>query len=291
MRKASRAQLTEFPAVKKELDSPLLPWRQAYGLRKFPWNRLITCKKSAEVQRRCGKSWKRLVISETFLQATSIHRSVVTSSCILVRLSRFLVQDDGQPADTIQEQGPILEAKSKRVGVVVGAQAFRWHTVTVRGRESHTGATTFPYRSDAMFTAAKMIVRSHVRATELSCLASTGVLALKPGSTNTVPGEVKFSLDIRSGSDDQLMRLEKKLQEDFDVIARDEVLDGETRQGTKGRGCGVQWKLDASSKATRFNDSCIQCVRDSTAAMAEQEGFSFDDFALDKMISGAVHDR
>ena len=142
-----------------------------------------------------------------------------------------------------------------------------------------------------MLTAAKMIVRSHARATELSCVASTGVLTLKPGSTNTVPGEVKFSLDIRSGSDDQLMKLEKKLQEDFEVIARDEVLEGETRQGTKGRGCSIQWNLDASSKATRFDDSCIQCVKDSAAAMAKREGVAFNDIALDNMISGAVHDR
>ena len=194
-------------------------------------------------------------------------------------------------ANVIQEQGPILEARNRRIGVVIGAQAFRWHTITIRGLESHTGATTFPYRSDAMLTAAKMIVRSHVRATELSCLASTGVLTLKPGSTNTVPGEVKFSLDIRSGSDDQLMILEESLRQDFELIARDELLEGETQKGTKGKGCTIQWKLDASSKATRFNDSCIQCIRDSATGMADLEGTSFDSIAIDKMISGAVHDR
>src|SRR5271156_2841878 len=51
---------------------------------------------------------------------------------------------------------------------------------------------------DPMLTAAKLIPHSHNVATELGCLASTGILALKLGSTNTVPGFVQFSLDIRS---------------------------------------------------------------------------------------------
>jgi acetylornithine deacetylase/succinyl-diaminopimelate desuccinylase-like protein len=73
------------------------------------------------------------------------------------------------------EQGPMLEASGKKIGVVEGVQAFRWHVITLDGRDNHTGTTDFKNRSDAMLTAAKLILHSHNVATELGCLASTGI--------------------------------------------------------------------------------------------------------------------
>ncbi|OBT49034.1 hypothetical protein VE00_00037 [Pseudogymnoascus sp. WSF 3629] len=176
------------------------------------------------------------------------------------------------------EQGPILEAENKRIGIVKGVQAYRWHTVTVRGRECHTGATTFQHRSDALLAAARMISHSHVLASEFSSLASTGVLTLKPGSTNTVPGEVTFSLDIRSGADSQLMLLEENLKQDFETIAKDELLPGMIRTGIKGRGCSVEWQLDSTSTATAFDADCIRCISDSAEAVAMDAGIAVEDF-------------
>jgi acetylornithine deacetylase/succinyl-diaminopimelate desuccinylase-like protein len=74
------------------------------------------------------------------------------------------------------EQSPMLEASGKKIGVVKGVQAFRWHVIILEGRDSHTGTTDFKNRSDAMLTAAKLILHSHNVATELGCLASTGIL-------------------------------------------------------------------------------------------------------------------
>ena len=47
------------------------------------------------------------------------------------------------------EQGPILEAENKMIGVVTGVQGMRWYEVTVRGQESHTGATPMGLRKNA----------------------------------------------------------------------------------------------------------------------------------------------
>lgn len=33
------------------------------------------------------------------------------------------------------EQGPILESSGGKIGAVEGVQAFRWHTITVKGRD------------------------------------------------------------------------------------------------------------------------------------------------------------
>lgn len=185
------------------------------------------------------------------------------------------------------EQGPILESSGGKIGAVEGVQAYKWFTITVKGADCHTGTTDFKNRSDAMLTAAKLIVHSHNKATELGCLASTGILTLKPGSTNTVPGEVKFSLDIRSKEDTKLALLEKALQEDFPKIAKGGDVGGLNALGTKGRGCSVDFRLDTDSPATKFHPDCIKCVEDSAGDML---GTKSAGSQVQRMTSGAGHD-
>ncbi len=138
-----------------------------------------------------------------------------------------------------------------------------------------------------MLTAAKLILHSHNKATEMGCLASTGILTLKPGSTNTVPGFVQFSLDIRSKEDALLMKLETALKEEFAKIASGEDVGGLNTLGTKGRGCTVDWQLDTDSPATKFNEDCIKCVEQSAKDMLGTNASP----QVQRMTSGAGHDR
>lgn len=184
------------------------------------------------------------------------------------------------------EQGPILEASGGKIGAVEGAQAYKWFMITVRGRDCHTGTTDFKNRSDAMLTAAKLILHSHNKATELGCLASTGILTLRPGSTNTVPGFVRFSLDIRSPEDEKVRRLEDILREDFEKIAKDQDVGGLNALGTKGRGCEVEWREDSDTPATKFDNDCIRCVEESANAMLGTNAGT----QVQRMTSGAGHD-
>lgn len=185
------------------------------------------------------------------------------------------------------EQGPILESSGGKIGAVEGVQAYRWHTVTVKGRDCHTGTTDFQNRSDAMLAAAKLILHSHNKAAELGCLASTGILGLKPGSTNTVPGLVQFSLDIRSKEDEKLAKLEKALKLDFAQIAAGKEVGGFNTLGVKGRGCNVEWQLDSDSPATKFHEDCVKCVEASASNML---GTNTEN-QIQRMTSGAGHDR
>jgi hydantoinase/carbamoylase family amidase len=185
------------------------------------------------------------------------------------------------------EQGPILESFGKKIGAVHGVQAYRWYMVTVKGRDCHTGTTDFANRSDAILTAAKLIVHSHNKAAELGCLASTGILTLKPGSTNTVPGFVQFSLDMRAHDDSRLLQLEEELNIDFAKIAAGDELEEYKTRGIKGKGCTVNWQLNTVSPATTFNEDCIRCVEASAKAMLGPQGMH----QVQRMISGAGHDR
>lgn len=131
-----------------------------------------------------------------------------------------------------------------------------------------------------------MILHSHRLATKHSCLASTGILTLQPGSTNTVPGTVRFSLDIRTGDDARLMRMEEELKTDFTRIAKGEDVGRLNEGGTPGRGCTVEWRLDAPSAAILFDEDCIRCVEESARGLFGTEA----DRLMQRMTSGAGHD-
>ena len=55
------------------------------------------------------------------------------------------------------EQGPILEAENKTIGVVQGVQGIRWYEITVTGQEAHAGPTPMPRRKDALLGASRMV--------------------------------------------------------------------------------------------------------------------------------------
>ena len=116
-----------------------------------------------------------------------------------------------------------------------------------------------------MLASAKMILHSHRLATQHSCLASTGILKVLPGSTNTVPGTAIFSLDIRASEDSRLMDFEEQLKMDFNRIGMNESVGDLNRGGTIGKVCSVDWNLDAPSEAITFNEDCIRCVEDSAS--------------------------
>ena len=191
------------------------------------------------------------------------------------------------------EQGPILEAEKRRIGVVQGVQAYKWFTVTVQGRDSHTGATSFQHRADALLTASKMILASHKIAARHKALASTGILTLKPGSTNTVPGFVQFSLDIRAPLDETVEAVEKECNTAFAAIAAGENAEGVNDNcAPSDRACNVSWRTDFISPATHFHNDCISCVQQAGNDLCgggEVEGKDIGAWGK-LMTSGAGHD-
>jgi len=184
------------------------------------------------------------------------------------------------------EQGPILEQEKKKVGIVKGVQAYRWYTVEVTGRDTHTGTTPFSARSDAILAASKMILHSHRAATKMKALASTGILTLTPGSTNTVPGSVKFSLDIRAPADETVQAMEDEIKDSFALIASGADVGGLNQDGTQGKPCKVKFQTDSVSEATLFHEDCIRCVSDSAASIFGPEALDL----TKPMTSGAGHD-
>lgn len=186
------------------------------------------------------------------------------------------------------EQGPILEAEKRKIGIVRGVQAYKWFTVTVKGRDCHTGTTSFAHRADALLAASKMILYSHRAATAKGALASTGILTLKPGSTNTVPGTVQFSLDIRAPQNDTVQAVEDACKKAFAELAAGKNIEGLNSGCTPSdRHCSVEWRTDSVSPAITFHHDCITCV---TNASKDLFGAEAVEEMTKGMTSGAGHD-
>ncbi|KAF1962754.1 Zn-dependent exopeptidase [Byssothecium circinans] len=161
------------------------------------------------------------------------------------------------------EQGPLLEMSNKKIGVVQGVQA-----------------------ADALLTASKMILHSHRLATANNALASTGILNLRPGSTNTVPGEVGFSLDIRSPKDETVAKMLSFIERDFPKIAAGEDVDGLNKGCTPSLPLSVSITEDFDSPATTFHPLCISAVAEAAHSAL---GPNSKNLIMD-MTSGAGHD-
>lgn len=99
------------------------------------------------------------------------------------------------------EQGPVLEAQGLALGTVTGIAAQLRLSATVTGQANHAGTTTMGLRRDALAGAAEMMLAiERIAKDDASDLVATvGRVEALPGAPNVVPGEVRFSIDIRSG--------------------------------------------------------------------------------------------
>jgi N-carbamoyl-L-amino-acid hydrolase len=96
------------------------------------------------------------------------------------------------------EQGPILEADGKTIGVVTGAQGLYWYDITVTGMESHAGSTPMNRRRDAMVGAARMVCAIDGIAHDTpDAVATIGMAQVMPNSRNVIAGQVWFTVDCR----------------------------------------------------------------------------------------------
>lgn len=118
------------------------------------------------------------------------------------------------------EQGPVLEAARKEIGVVTGIVGQRRYIFTVKGQASHAGTTPMSMRKDALVAASKLVLAVHTLGNRVGDqVATVGSLEASPNVANTVPDYVELSLDIRDLDDAHLDQLMMKLQEEMAIIA------------------------------------------------------------------------
>jgi N-carbamoyl-L-amino-acid hydrolase len=126
-----------------------------------------------------------------------------------------------------------------------------------------------PRRHDALLGAARIVEAVNACARRHpSAVGTVGVLEVKPGSPNVIPGEVFHTMDLRDPEVGVLDRIEK------DITAAAETIAGEL-------GLSVAIKAISAEPAVVFDADCVAAVRTAAAA----SGYSSRD-----IISRAGHD-
>jgi N-carbamoyl-L-amino-acid hydrolase len=168
------------------------------------------------------------------------------------------------------EQGPILEAEGKDIGVVTHGQGLSWTQVTITGKDSHTGSTPMPMRKNAGLGMAKVlqlvdeIAWSHAP----HAVGAAGHIDVYPNSRNVIPGKVVFTVDFRSPDLAVITDMEERLK-----IGAKEICDE--------MGLGIEFEKVGGFDPVEFDADCVKAVRDA----ADRLGYSHRD-----IISGAGHD-
>ena len=168
------------------------------------------------------------------------------------------------------EQGPILEAEGKDIGVVTHGQGLRWIECTVTGKESHTGSTPMPMRRNAGRGLAQITELVHAIAMDNApnAVGAIGHVDVYPNSRNIIPGRVVFTIDFRSHELDTLNGMAERLMAEAPKLC-------------EALGVTFEAKIVGQFDPPAFDEGCVKAIRDA----AERLGYSHMN-----IISGAGHD-
>ena len=124
------------------------------------------------------------------------------------------------------EQGPILEAKKKSIGVVTSIAAPTRFRVVFTGQADHSGTTPMEMRRDALVAAAEFIIavekvsHRYSRIEKGRVVGTVGTMKIDPGVINAIPGKTELAVDIRSITAQAKQRVVRLVQAQMREIAR-----------------------------------------------------------------------
>jgi N-carbamoyl-L-amino-acid hydrolase len=172
------------------------------------------------------------------------------------------------------EQGPILEAKRKRIGLVTSIAAPSRFKVLFKGRADHSGTTPMDMRKDALVAAAELIgfiekiCRKHASMSRGRVVGTVGAMKIEPGVINAVPGQTELSVDIRGTSAQSKNRVAGSVKRQAQAIARQ-------------RGLGVEVLLIREENPVPLDKRLLRISRE----LCEEKAIDYE-----IMPSGAGHD-
>lgn len=168
------------------------------------------------------------------------------------------------------EQGPVLEQNGISIGVVTGGQAILWLDVETKGKAAHAGTTPMHMRKDTMIGTAEMMVALEqlVLRKFPQGLITFGEMQVANSSRNTIPAQIKWTIDLRHPQDNQLKAMEDEVQSVLKQFAEQRGLDLEISQ---------HWL----SPATYFDHACVATVQDAVDRLG---------YSNQAIVSGAGHD-
>jgi N-carbamoyl-L-amino-acid hydrolase len=168
------------------------------------------------------------------------------------------------------EQGPLLEAEEKVIGVVDRGQGITWYDGKIIGFESHAGTTPMPLRRDAMGALAEVAlsVERIAKAHGPNAVGTLGEAVIANPSRNVIPGEIAFTMDVRSPDAATLDAIDRDLRAACAEIAARRRVDISVE---------AIWR----KPPTIFNDKLVSAVESAAKSLG---------YSNRRITSGAGHD-
>ncbi|MFN3642425.1 MAG: Zn-dependent hydrolase [Gemmobacter sp.] len=168
------------------------------------------------------------------------------------------------------EQGPILEAEGKDIGVVTHGQGLRWVECRVTGKGQHTGSTPMRMRRNAGRALAQITEAVHAIAMKYqpNAVGAIGQIDVWPNSRNIIPERVVFTVDFRSHVLPVMEAMVTELMAVGPALA-------------EGVGCSFEAEVVGFFDPPAFDPALVDSLR----RAADRLGYSHMD-----IISGAGHD-
>ena len=167
------------------------------------------------------------------------------------------------------EQGPVLEAEGLAVGCVTAISGATRLAVEIQGMDGHAGTVPMANRRDALAAAAECMLLIERRASaEPELVGTVGRIEARPGAVNVVPGQARFTVDLRAPANERRAVALADLLAGFEAIA-----------GRRGVTITAAKTHDAPSVP------CAPWLADQIRDAIEGEGH-----ALRSLPSGAGHD-
>lgn len=172
------------------------------------------------------------------------------------------------------EQGPILEAKKKRIGLVTAIAAPSRFRVVFTGQADHSGTTPMEMRKDALVASAQLIEYVEKTCRKFSSMAkgrvvgTVGAMRIEPGVINAVPGKAELFVDIRGITARSKDRVATMVKQKAGAIAR-------------ARGIGVAILPIREEHPVPLDKRLLRVTKD----ICDEKGLDYE-----IMPSGAGHD-
>jgi allantoate deiminase len=167
------------------------------------------------------------------------------------------------------EQGRVLEGMNLPAGVVTGICGQTRLAVTLTGRTDHAGTTPMALRRDALAGAAECFIELERTAAENAPLVVTvGKISIEPGASNSVPGRVWFTIDLRHPDDELRARFHDELRERCTAIAEKRALS-------------IDWQVVQDQHAVLCDEALTARMAGALVAVTDSSS---------RLASGAGHD-
>jgi N-carbamoyl-L-amino-acid hydrolase len=168
------------------------------------------------------------------------------------------------------EQGPLLEAENKIIGVVDRGQGITWYDGKITGFESHAGTTPMPLRRDALAALSEVVlaIERIAKAHGPNAVGTVGEAVIAAPSRNVIPGEIAFTADIRSPASETLEAIDHDLRAAMAEIA-------------SRRRVEISFEAIWRKPPTIFNPKLVEAVENATKSLG---------YTHRRITSGAGHD-